>query len=162
MPAIHLVAGGALKVRWPCPARLPVSVLGGVAGPQGRVPAAYMLHDGTETAQLGSPQSPQLLLLLLRDDLPPDLPTEGQLPALGRLYLPEDGEDLLPGQVGQRLLILLQGCGQQRDWLGNDKRSRVVLLLHYSGLINEKHGPPPEYRIERHVYGLHRAEGHNL
>ena len=107
-----------------CPARLPVSVLGGVAGPQGRVPAAYMLHDGTETAQLGSPQS-SLALLLLGYDLPSDLPAEGQLPTLGGLYLPEDGEDLLPGQVGQRLLILLQGCGQQRDWLGNDKRSTV-------------------------------------
>ena len=117
--------------------------------PQGRVPPSYMLllHYWTQTAQLGSPQS-SLALLLLGYDLPSDLPAEGQLPTLGGLYLPEDGEDLLPGQVGQRLLILLQGCGQQRDWLGNDKRSRVVLILHYSGLINEKHGPPPEYRID--------------
>ena len=129
MPAIRLVVGGALKV-FRCGDWVPVSVLRGgggsrgVTGPQGRVPPPYMLHDGTETAELVSPQS-QLVLLLLRDDLPPDLPAEGQLPALGRLYLPEDGEDLLPGQVGQRLLILLQGCGQQRDWLGNDKRSPV-------------------------------------
>ena len=97
---------------------------GGVTGPQGRVPPSYMLHYRTETAQLGSPQS-GLALLLLGYDLSPHLPAEGQLAALGRLYLPEDGEDLLPGQVGQRLLILLQGCGQQRDWLGNDKRSTV-------------------------------------
>ena len=83
-----------------------------------------MLHYRTETAQLGSPH-PGLALLLLGYDLPPHLPAEGQLATLGRLYLPEDGEDLLPGQVGQRLLILLQGCGQQGDWLGNDKRSTV-------------------------------------
>lgn len=83
-----------------------------------------MLHYGTETAELVPPQS-QLVLLLLRDDLPSDLPAEGQLATLGCLYLPEDGEDFLPGQVGQRLLILLQSCGQQGDRLGNDKRSTV-------------------------------------
>ena len=71
-----------------------------------------LLHYWAQTAQLGSPQS-SLALLLLGYDLPSDLPAEGQLPTLGGLYLPEDGEDLLPGQVGQRLLILLERCGQQ-------------------------------------------------
>ena len=83
-----------------------------------------MLHYRTETAQLLSPgQGPGLLLLLLTDDLPPDLPAQGQLGALGRFYLPEDGEDLVPGKVWQSLLILLESCWQERDWLVNDNRS---------------------------------------
>ena len=95
-----------------------------MTGPQGRVPPSYMFHYRTETAQLLSPQA-SLALLLLGYDLPPHVPAERQLPSLGCLYLPEDGEDLLPGQVRQGLLILLQSCGQQRDWLENDKRSAV-------------------------------------
>ena len=94
-----------------------------VAGPESRVSTSHVLYDRTEAGELVPPDPGRLLLLA--DDLPPDLPAQGQLPALGRLYLPEDGEDLLPGQVGQRLLILLQGCGQQGDWLENDKRSTV-------------------------------------
>ena len=66
---------------------------------------------------------PGLSLLLLKDDLLPDLPTHGQLPTLGRLYLPEDGEDLVSGEVWQGLLILLESCWQERDWLVNDNRS---------------------------------------
>ena len=86
-----------------------------------------MFHYRAETAQLLSPQA-SLALLLLGDDLSPHLPAERQLAALGRLYLPKDGEDLLPGQVGQGLLILLESCWQERDRLGNDKRSTVGWL----------------------------------
>ena len=87
-----------------------------VAGPESRVSTSHVLYDRTEAGEL-VPPDPGRLLLLLADDLPPDLPAQGQLPALGRLYLPEDGEDLVPGQVGQGLLILLQGCGEERDGL---------------------------------------------
>ena len=130
MPANHLVVGGGGGGDESVLRRedLPVSVLGGGGGgvtcPQGRVPPSYMLHYRTETAQFLSPQT-SFALLLLGNDLSPDVPAERQLASLGRLYLPEDGEDLLPGQVRQGLLILLQGRGQQRDWLENDKRSAV-------------------------------------
>ena len=66
----------------------------------------------TEAAEL-VPPDPDLSLLLLKDDLLPDLPTHGQLSTLGRLYLPEDGEDLVSGKVWQGLLILLESCWQE-------------------------------------------------
>ena len=75
-----------------------------------------MLHDRTEAGQLVPPHAGRLLLLLA-DDLPPDLPAQGQLPTLGRLYLPEDGEDLVPGQVGEGLFILLEGGREEGDRL---------------------------------------------
>ena len=88
----------------------------GVAGAQCGVSAPHVLHYGTEAGQFVSPHA-RLLLLLLADDLPSHLPTHGQLSALGRLDLPEDGEDLVTGQVRQSLLILLEGGGEQRDGL---------------------------------------------
>jgi hypothetical protein len=48
-------------------------------------------------------------MLLITDYLPPVLSAVVQLHLLGCLHLPEDGQDLLPGQVRKSFFIFFYG-----------------------------------------------------